>query len=184
MYVVSQSGDPAVGEWASSSRASEERCAQWLAVCPWLTVGAQAVSPAELAAHLSRWWLPTAVVNVGLASRSLRTRVRQYYTTPLGAVRPHAGGNWLRTLSETDLASTWVHVAEVGVELGGDPVVAVRSAEALALRAFIDDVRPIVRDGYPDPALSLPFANPELVEGGRRLRRSHGVTWRSQGGVS
>ena len=32
-------------------------------------------------------------------AQPLRTRVRQYYTTPLGAAKPHKGGWWLKTLA-------------------------------------------------------------------------------------
>ena len=46
---------------------------------------------------------------IGLADQPLRTRVRHYYRTPLGAKRPHAGGWWLKTLSL--LGELWVHWA-------------------------------------------------------------------------
>ncbi len=64
----------------------------------------------ELVDRLRRFWLADEVVlYIGLASRSVRTRVGQYYKTPLGARKPHAGGWWLKTLSVLD--ELWVHFA-------------------------------------------------------------------------
>lgn len=50
--------------------------------------------------RLATFWLPDEVVlYIGLAGASVRKRVRQYYRTPLGDKRPHAGGWWLKTLT-------------------------------------------------------------------------------------
>jgi len=50
---------------------------------------------ARLAATLASLWLgDETIVYVGLAGTSLQRRVGDYYRTPLGARRPHAGG-WL-----------------------------------------------------------------------------------------
>ncbi|MDQ6838371.1 MAG: hypothetical protein M3137_08600 [Actinomycetota bacterium] len=81
-----------------------------LDVRPELRLAGSRPSVDELAALLQAFWMPDEVVlYIGLAGTSLRKRVGQYYRTPLGAKRPHAGGWWLKTLSV--LGGVWVHYA-------------------------------------------------------------------------
>lgn len=77
--------------------ALDELCA----VCPTLTLdGMRRPAREQLAERIGSYWLPDEVVlYIGLARQPLRTRVRQYYNTPLGAAKPHKGGWWLKTLS-------------------------------------------------------------------------------------
>lgn len=62
-------------------------------------VDKEPVTVEALAKRLEQYWLPDeCVLYIGRASKSVRKRVRDYYRTPLGATRPHAGGWWLKTL--------------------------------------------------------------------------------------
>src|SRR5437879_2359420 len=49
--------------------------------------------------RVASFWLPDEVILYVGKATSLSTRVRQYYSTPLGARSPHAGGHFLKTLS-------------------------------------------------------------------------------------
>ena len=70
-----------------------------LAVRPELRVDGGRPRAAELCARIASFWLPDEViVYIGLASRSVASRVSAYYKTPLGAKRPHAGGWFLKLL--------------------------------------------------------------------------------------
>jgi hypothetical protein len=114
-----------------------------------------------VADRLGRLWLPDeVVVYIGKASRSVRQRVAQYYSTPLGNRTPHAGGWVLKTLSI--LTSLWVHWAE-----SPRPEL----AEQQALAAFVDGASVFARERAFDPACPYPFANLEGPGG----RKRHGI---------
>ena len=97
---------------------------------------------------------------VGLAGTSLRTRVRDYYKTPLGARRPHAGGWFLKTLS--NINDLYVHYAQTDTP---------NAVEDKMLRAFCAGVSERARAALHDPAHPFPFANLEWPPG---FRKAHG----------
>jgi hypothetical protein len=134
-----------------------------LAVRQELRVDGARVSPAQLTSRLAAFWLPDEVVlYIGLAGQPLRTRVRQYYTTQLGAKRPHAGGWWLKTLRCLD--DLWVHYAAA-------PEYA--SAERDMLTAFASRASPASRRALHDRDRVAPFAN---LRTGTGLIKRHGIT--------
>jgi hypothetical protein len=108
------------------------------------------------------WLSDEVVLYVGLAGQPLRTRVRQYYRTPLGAKRPHAGGWWLKTLGVLD--ELWVHYA-------ASP--ALKTAERRMLNAFAGAVSPGSRAALHDPERVAPFAN---LRTGEELIKRHGIS--------
>lgn len=179
IYIVSLSRDPDEDKGSVDAKVSAVRTGHWLAACPWLTLKDSRPTPQQLAAHLARWWLPTAVVYVGLTTQPLRARVQQYYGTPLGAVKPHAGGNWLQTLDPAVLGSCWVHVAELPVGPVGEVKPRVELAEEAALVTFLRDVAEFVPEGHPESDLPLPFANLQVIRRGRKTLRMHGIKWRT-----
>ena len=91
----------------------------------------------------------------------LSSRVGSYYTTPLGAAKPHAGGWFLKTLD--DMGRLFVHFAACG-----DPP----GQEAEMLGAFIGAVGERTRRALHDPARPFPFANLEWPAGNRK---AHGI---------
>ena len=142
---------------------SAEALDELLRVRPELRVDKVRPTRDELAARLTRMWpSDEVIIYVGLAGTSLHDRVGNYYSTPLGARRPHAGGWPLKTLEP--LNHLYVHYARCA-----DP----DDAEKRMLEAFIDNVTPAVRAALVDPELPLPFANLELD---RRHRKRHGIT--------
>jgi hypothetical protein len=77
---------------------------------PELRLDGERPSVEALAARIAQFWLADeTVLYVGLAGTSLGTRVNQYYKTPLGARRPHAGGYFLKVLA--NLNDLKVHFA-------------------------------------------------------------------------
>ncbi len=124
----------------------------WIERVPSLRLDGARPTPRQLTARLGTFWVPgESVVYVGLAGTSVAKRVRQFYRTPLGDRRPHAGGHWVRTLASRDDLLVWWAAAD-------DPT----DAEAALLGAFAD------RHGA-----SLPFANRQSAGG---VRKPHGIT--------
>lgn len=104
---------------------------------------------AELTDRLASMWLgDETVLYVGLAGTSVANRVSQYYRTPLGARRPHAGGWPLKVLA--NLGLLWVHYAACPD---------VDAAEQTMLHTFLSNVSESARNAVCDPQLPLPFAN-------------------------
>ena len=102
VYIVSlteslNSLDGALPRAPLSSAAFE----RWLNVCPDLTVDGVRPTLEELMRRVAAFWLrDEVIVYVGRAT-SLSLRLRQYYRTPVGARRPHAGGYFLKLLSKS-----------------------------------------------------------------------------------
>jgi len=137
--------------------------AQLLEVRPELRVSLAHADVDTLANRLNAFWLPDEVVlYIGLAGQPLRTRLRQYYRTALGAKRPHAGGWWLKTLSVLD--QLWVYWAAT---------VDYAAAEKAMLRAFADAVPMETRYQLLDHEAVMPFAN---LRGWDDRIKAHGIT--------
>jgi hypothetical protein len=141
----------------------DQRVAELLRVRPELRLDGSRPTVAALVERLAGCWLPDeVVVYIGLAGTSLQRRVGQYYTTPLGARRPHAGGWFLKTLSNLDELT--VHYAAAV-----DPA----AAERELLEGFIDGVDGARCDELQDPTCPYPFAN---LVGPTGVRKAHGIT--------
>ena len=114
-----------------------------------------------LAARLAEFWIPgEAVVYIGLAGTSLRSRVRGFYRTPLGDPRPHAGGHWLKTLLQLNTYSVWWSETHEPDRYEGE-----------LLDAFAERARPTATGRA--AVLVLPFANRQDARG---MRKPHGIT--------
>jgi hypothetical protein len=79
------------------------------------------LKPALLESELRKYWHPSeTIVYIGKA-KSLRRRLYQYYGTPLGSSRPHAGGYWIQTLKDLNtLDVCWFehkHAAQLEKEI-------------------------------------------------------------------
>jgi hypothetical protein len=136
---------------------------KWLEARPELQVDGRRPTVAELATRMAGFWLPDEVIlYIGLAGASLRSRVRQYYDTPLGARRPHAGGHFLKTLD--NLSDLYVHWSSTD-----DP----KAVENRMLEAFCQNVSERTRVQLLDPEHPFPFANLEWPAG---TRKKHGLT--------
>jgi len=135
---------------------------RWLDERPELTLDGERPTPQRLTARIRRFWIPDEVIlYIGLAGISLSGRVGQYYNTPIGRPRPHAGGYFLKLLS--NLGELWVHYAECPN---------FETAESEMLQRFCARVSPLSIQGLQDPGHPFPFANLERPHG---ARKAHGL---------
>lgn len=165
VYLVARTADPeraVVAPVAIDSGAVR----RLLAVRPELLVDDRRPSEEMLAQRLGSMWLPDEpVIYAGLAGTSLSTRIRQFYSTRLGARSPHAGGWPVKCLADLDQA--WVHFAECDD---------VKAAERDMLHAFMKAVSSQSLAAVCDPGLPLPYANLEFIDTtGRRRIKGHRI---------
>ena len=141
-----------------------------LAVRPELTLDGRRPTREQLLQRVAGFWFPDEVVlYVGLAGSrksppthgELATRVCEYYVTPLGASRPHAGGWPLKTLA--CLHDVHVHYAYCDN---------VNEAERRCIASFAEHVSPKTRASLHDPVRVMPFANLEFPKGNAK---AHGI---------
>lgn len=133
----------------------------WLQICPGLTLDDDRPTVEQLMDRVGRFWLSDEVIlYIGLAT-SLSTRLGQYYTTPIGARRPHSGGYFLKLLS--NLQELWVHYARTND---------LDTAEDAMLRCFTEAVSEGSKRELFDPGHPFPFANLEWPPG---VRKAHGL---------
>lgn len=73
----------------------------WLAHATEMTLDKQPhPTTAAIAQRLQQFWLPSeTIIYIGKADQPLRKRVGDFYNHKLGRKGPHAGGHWLKTLS-------------------------------------------------------------------------------------
>lgn len=170
LYLVALTDDPRRSN-ATLPQApiGDVRLSGLLDACPDLTVNGARAGLSDLRAAIAAWWIPTeTALYIGKASGSLRTRVGQYYRTPLGRRSPHAGGWFLKTLA--NLEDLWVHFAEAKQP---------EEAEKAALAAFVSGIAEGAATRLPDPARPFPFANLEFPPG---TRKPHGIRGATCGG--
>ncbi|MFZ0306798.1 MAG: hypothetical protein WAL89_01375 [Candidatus Sulfotelmatobacter sp.] len=138
---------------------------RWLGARPELTLDGNRPTPQQLTARIRRFWIPDEVIlYIGLAGTSLSGRVGQYYNTPIGKRSPHAGGYFLKLLS--DRTRLWVHYAECAN---------FEAAEHRMLQRFCANVSRDSRQTLHDPTHPFPFANLESPRGTRKVHGLHGA---------
>jgi hypothetical protein len=163
VYIVSLHADPDKKAGLPEASISEATVAAWIERVESLTLDGGRPEPIALMQRLARYWLPDeAIVYIGKATL-LRKRLGQYYSTPLGDRGPHAGGHWIKTL--TNLTSLTVHYAEL------DNVADPEAVEKQMLRIFSQAVSRQTRAAHPQQNLTIPFANLEIKGDGRRKHR-------------
>lgn len=138
----------------SEAPLSDRLIEAWLARVPATRVDGLTASVASLRERLAESWVPEeAVVYIGRAGGAVAGRVWDFYRTPLGDPRPHAGGHWLKALTNLAELRVWWAASD-------DPV----TAEEALLAAFA------VR--HPSGP-TLPFANREDAA---KVRKPHGIS--------
>lgn len=164
VYVVALTDQVDAVEVLPAAPISDAAIAELLAVRPELTLDRRRPSRRELAERIAAFWLPDeTIVYIGLAT-SLRSRVRGFYKTPIGAKRPHSGGWFLKTLANPD--RLYVHFARVPD---------VDAAEIAMLAAFVADVSRKTRAALADAEHPWPFGNLEVRRDGRKIRKRHEI---------
>ena len=164
LYVVSLSSDPDSLEGRLPRAPLDlEAIDRWLEACPDLRLEGATPTRQQVAQRLEQFWLPDEVVlYIGRTSRSLRTRLKEYYNTSLGASAPHRGGYFLKTLD--CLNSLHVHTVEC------DGTVAL---EHMLMLNFTRGLSSEARLRLPDPMDQLPFANLRWPDG---TNKAHGLS--------
>jgi|GEM_PF-2834469 len=172
VYVVSLTADPDRLAGASMPVAPIDMAAvdSWLACAGSLSLEGERPTAEVLGERLSRFWLPDEVVlYIGKAGASLRQRIHDYYRTPLGKPRPHAGGCWLKVLD--NLPALWVFWAASERR---------EHDENVLLGEFVTNTSPVARLSLADPDHPFPFANLEYPKG---HRKRHGIQHQHRRGV-
>ena len=164
VYIVSTSSDPTrhLG-LEPSPPISVDLVSGWIRRVPSIELdGTRGCTAADLAARLADFWLSDeSILYIGMTTARVRTRVNQYYKTPLGDRRPHAGGHWLKTLSNLSELFLYHAVSE-----------SPRSKEGQLLGYFVSNVATETRTQLRDPEHPFPFANLEYPPG---TRKAHGI---------
>lgn len=137
----------------------------WLARAPDLRVDGERPTGKALAARLAAWWLPGETVVYVASSKRLARRVEALSSTPLGAARPHPGGQWLKALRGLEGARLWWAATDAAEEY-----------EDALLEAFAAAVPAATRAALPDAAVVLPFANRRRPDGTVRADGVSGST--------
>lgn len=164
VYIVSLSPKPDQNFGTlSEAPISEKQLEFWIKKVPAIEIDGK-VNPSvnELKIRLSPFWLPDeSILYIGMTTATLRKRVRQYYRTELGERKPHAGGHWLKTL--TNLEVLYVFFSACNVP---------KTREDDLLGEFVRNVSSNTLSILRDPTHPFPFANLEYPEG---TRKNHGV---------
>lgn len=162
VYVVSLSADPTKQVCLPTAPIDRQRAQAWISRVPTIKLDGLEPTVGTLIKRLREFWLPDeSILYIGKAT-PLRKRINAYYSTPLGSKGPHAGGNWLKTLSM--LEETFVHYAEVAD---------CEKSEAELLGIFTRAVSPTTLKRIRDPERPFPFAN--LAYPPRTYKR-HGIS--------
>jgi len=162
VYVVSTEREPSViGSETRACPIDPRAIRELLDVRPELSLDRGRPSPDELGRRISEFWLQDEnILYIGLA-RTLSHRVNDYYGTPLGSRRPHAGGWFLKVLRNMD--ALFVHYATCSDR---------QAAESDMIKQFCTDVSSSSLKQLRDPAHPFPFANLEWPPG---TRKGHGI---------
>jgi transcription elongation factor GreA len=137
-----------------------DRLRRWIERVPSMRLDGDTPTPTTLARRLASFWVPGAtLLYVGRSGRSLAGRVGALYATELGFRRPHAGGQWLKTLREASRLNVWWAETEAPEEY-----------EDALLDAFGAALPADIRAALPSPV--LPWANLESPAG---VTRSTGL---------
>jgi transcription elongation factor GreA len=124
------------------------RLGKWIERLPDLRLDGERPTSKALAARLASFWLPReTVLFIGAAETSVGGRVTALERHVLGDRRPHAAGQWLKTLAVDGLRVWWA------------PTTAHEEYEDGLVAAFAEGVTQEDRQSLPDPAIVLPFAN-------------------------
>lgn len=164
VYLVSLSDSPDVNNGIlDSAPISLEKVRAWIDQVSTIRLdGVTRPTSEALASRLAGFWLPDeSVLYIGMTTRPLSERVGAYYRTALGKRSPHAGGLWIKTLSNLD--QLYVYYADCS-----DP----EGKEEKLIGTFVDNVSTATRSRLLDPAHPFPFANLEYPQ---RIRKQHGI---------
>ena len=160
VYVVSISSDPEKHLGLQSTPLiSIEIIGKWIQRLPSIELdGVRNPLAVDVADRLAEFWLPDeSILYIGMTTTKVQTRINQYYKTPLGDRGPHAGGHWLKTLS--NLSELFLYHAACE---------APKSKEDQLLGYFVSNVSDNTMLLLRDPKHPFPFANLEYPKGTKK----------------
>ncbi|MDR3598771.1 hypothetical protein [Clostridium sp.] len=160
IYIVSSSGDGNINAGISTNAPiSLERIQFWLNKVLTFELDKKDNPEAQLVyQRLSKFWLPDEnILYIGMTNSALSVRVSQYYNTEIGERRPHAGGHWLKTLS--NLNDLYIYYSECK-----NPGI----VESNLMDFFSRNVSKESVENLYDSSIILPFANLEHPSKGRK----------------
>lgn len=164
IYIVSYSkNEDDIGELIKTPPISKEQVIFWLNKVQTFELDKKKNPQIEdVIERLSKYWIQDeSILYIGMTSATLSIRVSQYYNTELGERRPHAGGHWLKTLS--NLSDLYVYYSECSI---------FQNIEANLLDYFGKNISESSKKLLFDTNLILPFAN---LEHPLRGRKKHGI---------
>lgn len=164
VYVVSLSSDDNLNNNLLNTAPVDEGIVKfWIDKVNTITLdGINPPKVEDLTTRLKEFWLPDeSILYIGMTGSKLSRRVAQYYSTELGERKPHAGGHWIKTLS--NISELFVYYAECN--LSGD-------VEDNLIAEFIRNVSEESKNNLRDSIHPFPFANLEYPKG---TRKNHGI---------
>ena len=104
IYIVSSSAKADVENASPVAPLFDDAMIQrWIDRLPLFTLDGVKPTVESLKERLSEFWYPKEnVLYIGMTTSSLQGRVSDYYYTPIGAKRPHSGGQWIKTLANLE----------------------------------------------------------------------------------
>ena len=125
------------------------RVGKWIERVPDLRLDGERPTSRALATRIASFWLPSqSVLYIGRSEVSVARRVAAMARTELGDRQPHAGGYWLKVLRGLESMRVWWAATAATEEY-----------EDALFDAFAAGVDEADRQGLPDQATVLPFAN-------------------------
>lgn len=141
---------------------------EWIDKVEGFTIDKSLIHDFELIKNrLSQFWLnDESILYIGKAQirkrgKGLGNRIQEYYDTVFGEKKPHAGGHWIKTLS--NLKDLYVYY----IECSNSPKI-----ENDMMKIFESSVSETSRKQLFGTGVILPFAN---LEDGNKIRKKHGL---------
>ena len=169
IYIVSLSKDPGLNSGTLSQiPISKNIIDKWIKKINGFELDKELTFNSELITkRLSEFWLPDEnIIYIGKApvrsnGKGIGNRVREFYNTEYGEKRPHAGGHWIKSLSNVNRLFIHYIITENSEDI-----------EIELLKQFRENISAKSKEKLRDKEMILPFANLELKKG---QRKKHGL---------
>lgn len=165
VYIVSLSNNPNENiELLNQAPISIDTICYWLNKVKTFELDKQRCpSSKDVAERISKFWFPDEnILYIGMTTSRLKTRISAYYRTELGERKPHAGGHWLKVLS--NIQDLYVYYSESNTSP--------KLLEDKMLEFFVNNVSQSSKNNLFDKVRTFPFANLEYPKGNKK---SHGI---------
>lgn len=168
VYIVSLSESPDVNKTLKKFPISMSILQEWINKVGGFTLDKELTNNAEsINRRLAKFWLSDeSILYIGKApirknGNGLGNRIQEYYDTCFGERRPHAGGHWIKLLS--NLQNLYVYYIECPNS---------EQFEKDMMNLFGASVSETSKQQLAGTGVILPFAN---LEDGNKIRKKHGL---------